>query len=620
MFLILALLLITPLIGNISTNSVYAESDLPSITIEDKTIHRGQTFEVAVSLDSNPGLTSMRLLLEYDKNVMSFVGFERGEALKTHTFTPTNPDTEEGYSVDFVFLWDGAKDSSTGNLLILRFESKITAPIGKYYIKFKYDKQNTTTGYGQKTDVLIDNGEIEFTTGEFKVQYLNYDGSILQETDYNSGDIPSYSGEIPTRPTDEKYSYTFIGWKGAVSTEPKTICYVAQYSTTPQEYQVLFYVDGEYFAGDLCSYDDFIDLSIAPSKKNHNFSGWFLDENYTQKVTLLKMPAKDIILYGYMKYNIREENIPKIELSLNEIVDGTAYVDVSITENSGLSGFVLTLAHDRTALEFVGYDRGSVYGECPFLTTNTENGLDVDTFKFYWDNGANNIYETGSILTLKFKLKKDVPAGLYDVLLTYNEETDAKYMEGDELWYSKLNIVGTKVPLGRISFWEEEIDGGLIITVESENDYSPDTVLVVKRLTYKYDISEDVIIAAAGEKMAIHDIYSVTLMQNGVEIQPNGKLTVRLQLTKEQKSDGGLKLFELEEENNLKSHNSEIVKGYLVFETEENTTWAIIGPRTTSVGGLAPRNASILIISLCLLNIVTVSLLLIIKVKLRKKK
>lgn len=41
------------------------------------------------------------------------------------------------------------------------------------------------------------------------VKRKNDDGTILQENDIPLGDIPQYTGEIPTKPDDDFYSYEF---------------------------------------------------------------------------------------------------------------------------------------------------------------------------------------------------------------------------------------------------------------------------------------------------------------------------------------------------------------------------------------------------------------------------
>lgn len=619
---VLSVLLLT-FIGLKPNYSVLAEeSSLPCITVENKTVHRGQTFEVEVNLEENPGLLALKIQLDYNKDVMSLVGFERGNALPAHTFTTTNIETSEGYLIDdFNFLWDATKqDKSTGTLVKLIFESKISAPVGDYPINITYDKQNTTSDYGKQIDVNITNGTVTLTTGAFKVVYKNYDGTILQERDYNSGAVPSYTGPKPTRPTDDKYAYKFVGWKGAVSNEANTICYVADYSLIPQEYQVIFYVDGEYFSADIYAYNEFIDLTIAPKKKNHNFSGWYLDENFTQKVSAYKMPAYDIVLYGYLKYNIREDNVPEIDLSLTKIETNVAYIDVNVSNNSGLSGLVLTLSYNRDALEFIGFDRGDIFNDLQFDITNTENGYNSDPFKFYWES-VSNTYETGKLLTLKFKIKEDAQAGLYNVTFNYNEESDATYFaEDNELWYTKLNIKEAKVPIGTINHWQEETDSGIIIDVTTSDGHSPETILEIKRVTEKIQPEEGIVKNAAGNGMEVKDIYSIKLLLNGEEVEPVGTITVKIQLTTDQQQCRTIKVFNIAENNEMVEYASEVEDGFVIFETEHLSNWAIVGNAQVYTSLQTPTNASILIISLSLLIIAIMGLVLILKAKLRKKK
>ena len=162
------------------------DSTLPMVRVEEKTVHRGQTFEIRIYLDQNPGLISLMLDLEYDKTAMELVGITRGDALSTHTFTTTNTDTDEGFLISpFRMLWDGrTQDSSTGLIAILTFESKVDAPIGDYPIIVNYDKQNTKVEYEKTCHVLIDNGLVTLIKGEYSVRYINYDGTLLYEKDF----------------------------------------------------------------------------------------------------------------------------------------------------------------------------------------------------------------------------------------------------------------------------------------------------------------------------------------------------------------------------------------------------------------------------------------------------
>ncbi len=629
---LLLLALTLPLISlQVAADETTEPTALPCIKVESKTVHRGQTFSVQVNLEKNPGLTAMVLELEYDKRVMELVGVERGNALRTHTFTTTNTNTDAGYLMEpFRLLWDGvSQDSTTGVLLTLTFESKITAPLGDYPIVLTYEPQNTTSEYGKPIAVDIENGIVTLIKGEYSVIFQNYDGTVLYEVDYDPEDMDDvrdlddlYVGKVPTRPEDEYYSYAFKGWKGIVTDDPKTVIRVADYAATPQLYQVTFYVDGEYFHGDFCGYGEYVDLSYIPTAKNYVFSGWYADEDYTQRVSSQKMPASDLILYGYMKYNIRETNIPQIVLSVDRIDGNMAYVDVDVTSNPGIAGLILTLEYNRTALEFVGFERGVAFGSLQFTHTNTEDGYGADPFKFYWEN-AENTYDLGRLVTLQFRINGDVPADIYDVTVTYDKGSDATYVTPEgELAYTLLDIYGTVVPIGKIYHWYEETPEKVGIGVTVEHGQSPDTILEIKRISDLITVDKDALLTAAGDQMEAKDVYSVRLLRDGVEIKTHGKITVRIELTEDQADCRKIMVFGLEEDGELRYHDSVIKEGYVVFDAAGFSNWVIVGDVLVSGDTNIPLGGDIItpMLGLNLLAVVTMSFVLILLAKSRKGK
>jgi len=62
----------------------------PVIDVEDKVVHRGQTFTVDVNLKDNEGLISLYLSLDYNSEAMRLTNVEKGGALDSLTFTMTN--------------------------------------------------------------------------------------------------------------------------------------------------------------------------------------------------------------------------------------------------------------------------------------------------------------------------------------------------------------------------------------------------------------------------------------------------------------------------------------------------------------------------------------------------
>ena len=605
---ILFLLMSIP-IGTIQASAAEVTTDIPVVRVENKTVHRGQTFELSISLDHNPGLISLMLELEYDKTVMELVGVSHGQALKSHTFTTTNTDTEEGFLVTpFRMLWDGrTQEKTTGVLATLTFESKVDAQIGEYSVSISYDKENTNVQYGKPCDVKIENGKVTLIKGAYRVKYLNYDGSLLYEKDYNENDIPSYIGKTPSRSTDERYSYEFDGWRGVVSDSSNVICYEATYKLTPQIYQVFFYVDGEYFNAFACSYGEFVDLSGIPSKKNYVFDGWYTDEALTQRAAAMQMPAHDITLYGTMKFNIREDLIPEITLSVDRIEEEYVYVAVDVTKNPSVSGLVLTLDYDRSALTFQGFERGDALASLQFDHTNTDQGYSADPFKFYWEHTVNTT-DTGRLLMLKFKINKNALSGVYSVTVTYEPTTDAVYVnEFGVISYTKLNIIGAQIPIGKIFEWNDKIENVTDITVECPQGMPADTVLHIEIATANLNIPKEQIQSQIASNMEIKSVYTIELLRNNVKIQPEGMLTVKIKLTEAQMLCTDLRVYHVDDDKNMTFYESKVEDGYIVFETDHLSYWAIIGNvidiQIDKTDSEMPVNSPIIIIAFALLAI-----------------
>ena len=57
----------------------------------------------------------------------------------------------------------------------------------------------TITAYGAKT------------LRSYTIKFVNYDGTTLQTKTVNYGEVPSYTGSTPTKPSTAQYNYTFNG-------------------------------------------------------------------------------------------------------------------------------------------------------------------------------------------------------------------------------------------------------------------------------------------------------------------------------------------------------------------------------------------------------------------------
>lgn len=580
-------------------DNAFAESSYtPKVEVESKTVHRGQTFSIDVELSENEGLTSMFLSLDYDNEVMTLTNVIQGNALGSLTMTLTNVETEEGYSIKpFNILWDGRNsDKTNGTILTFIFDSNIDATIGDYPITLTYDKQNTNTAYQTPTDLLITNGVVTLISGEYQAVYRDYSGDVLYEKDYNDNDLPSYPNTYaePFRVADDEYIYEFIGWKGVPSEDTNTLIFEADYKAIPKVYTIFFYIDGyekngvtnypdgiideteDFFYVKEVPYGTYIETPDVPLRQYYQFYGWYADRNFTTVSTYGTMPSKNISLYGYYSFDVRDKDIPIISLENVDIKDNLEDVVVTakILKNTGFNGLVLTLKYDREAFVFDHFEKAEVLSSMQFDTTNTED-MGIDNFKFYYEAAENN-NETGDFLILYFKLKPGIEENTYKIWFEYDYHTDATYVTTEkELKYTMIEFIDGEVPVGEIDHWVQNLAGDRFVDVSSATGKPINVYLEVELVTSQITIDEDLIKSQVGSDMYLSSAYQIRLMQNKREIQPNTTLTIRIKLT-ENEQKGNIKFYYLNDNYELVSYDFKIENGeLLVFATDHLSNWVI---------------------------------------------
>ena len=617
-----------------TTEVAFAEEEnIPTILIESRTsensVHRGQAFTLDIILSNNEkGLTGLFLTLKnYNKDVFSLINVTSNNAFPLK-FETTNTAIE-GYSVidpvtgGFNLMWDGETSSDyEGVIATLTFASKITADLGDYAIEFTYDQTNTRTSYKEPIKINLINSTVTLITGEYTVIYKDYDDSILYTKDCLADDVPTYPYDNPYREETAEYYYTFNSWESVVSTNKNEIIYKAQYAETAREYQIFYYVDDDYYAANIYKFGEMLDTP-TPTKENHTFMGWYVDASCTVKLSSLYMPAEDLYLYGYFKYNIRDIDIPKITFSNVKIEDNIAYVDAYIVKNTGVNALVLTPSYDRSALTLIGYKKGEILQEMQFSHTkvNTEEDYALEDFNFLWESAVNN-YEIGKLITLIFKVTDNLEAGSYFVTFTYDEATDATYVEKNgDIWYTKLQIVAGSVGIGLRYRWNEFviIEDDIDIDVETEIGKPYNVQLVVDDVTKdtKKTLDSTYTSSIIGDNKKISSVYSTEMTLNDETFDPNTNMLIKIKLTVDQKDYNKLYLYSLDSENKMSEVNCEIKDGYVEFNATAHAKWAIVCDKATIDGAIGP-NTFILILLPSLLAVATMGTFLIFLGKKRK--
>lgn len=126
-------------------------------------------------------------------------------------------------------------------------------------------------------------------TNRYTVTFVNHDGTILQEGEWDYGSTPSYSGETPTKEDDALYTYSFSGWSPEITSVTGDATYTAVFSPVKVVYSITYELDGGTLDGENpSSYSKGDELTLlSPTKTGFTFVGWYLgDELFISGSTL----------------------------------------------------------------------------------------------------------------------------------------------------------------------------------------------------------------------------------------------------------------------------------------------------------------------------------------------
>lgn len=70
----------------------------------------------------------------------------------------------------------------------------------------------------------------KWTINKYLIQFVNYDGTVLQESTFDYGETPVFDGEEPQKPNENGYTFKFNGWNPAVVAATEDKVYTAKYT------------------------------------------------------------------------------------------------------------------------------------------------------------------------------------------------------------------------------------------------------------------------------------------------------------------------------------------------------------------------------------------------------
>jgi len=131
------------------------------------------------------------------------------------------------------------------------------------------------------------------------IRFVNYDGTLLEKQTVYNGQTPVYSGETPTK-SDAANTYVFLGWSPAVVPANGNATYTATYSSSLNQYTVIFKNDDGTVLSNQTLYHGATPTCAEPSKTadaeyTYTFAGW------TPEVTTVSADITYTAIYSATK-------------------------------------------------------------------------------------------------------------------------------------------------------------------------------------------------------------------------------------------------------------------------------------------------------------------------------
>ena len=174
----------------------------------------------------------------------------------TYTFTGWSPtittvDGDKDYSAQFsealrkyIILFKSDVDGETLQTSELEYGSTPeytgATPTKAATAEFTYTFKGWDSEITSVTNAKTYTATYTATKNKYTVKYENYDGTELQSSELEYGEIPVYNGEDPEKPEDVQYKYYFSGWSPDVSAVKGNITYTAQFLTDDVYYTITF--------------------------------------------------------------------------------------------------------------------------------------------------------------------------------------------------------------------------------------------------------------------------------------------------------------------------------------------------------------------------------------------
>ena len=157
------------------------------------------------------------------------------------------------------------------------------------------------------------------------IQFINYDGTVLQSSNVAFGEIPQYTGLTPVKPATAEYTYTFSGWNPTIEAVTGDKTYTATFNAVKKQYEIIFKnADGTELQrsnvtyGETPVYNGATPTKAANAEFTYTFAGW------SPAITMVEGAQTYTATYSYVKnqYEVIFQNEDGAELQRSNVTYG----------------------------------------------------------------------------------------------------------------------------------------------------------------------------------------------------------------------------------------------------------------------------------------------------------
>lgn len=169
----------------------------------------------------------------------------------------------------------------------------------KYDVSDKKLRSETEGSWDYEVVTSYTSRYYSYACDPMTISFVNYDGTVLETKTVYKGDLPEYTGETPTK-TDAANTYVFLGWTPAVVPANGNATYTATYSSSLNQYTVIFKNDDGTVLSNQTLYHGATPTCAEPSKTadaeyTYTFAGW------TPEVTTVSADITYTAIYSATK-------------------------------------------------------------------------------------------------------------------------------------------------------------------------------------------------------------------------------------------------------------------------------------------------------------------------------